>query len=126
MKFFVRSSILVAALGWSSMAHAAHLYTRPLWVATGDYVLCKIVNITDKFRDVRIQVIKVGGTVVSDTLNFPLQPFGMGQADNASVTAAGGSNYICHFIVGKRSFVRASANLSPAGTGKDTIVVPAE
>jgi hypothetical protein len=126
MRVVLGLSLLLASLGWSSRAHAAHLYTQPMYVATGDYVLCKIVNITDKFRDVRIQVVKVGGIVVADTLNFPLQPFGMGQADNASVTASGGANYVCHFIVGKRSFVRASANLSPAGSGKDTIVVPAQ
>jgi hypothetical protein len=105
-------TITALILGLSDAIYAATLFTPPLHltlVATAEF-RCQIVNVSNKNRTVRIQIVRASdGDVFLDSGDLILNP-GRGDSISFSPGVDGFVDLYCKFqVMGSKNSVRASA-----------------
>lgn len=100
---------LLGSLSFGSGAHAATLYTAPLFAVAHivtAHVECKVMNVVGSPTTVRLRMIVDDGTAVADSGEITLAPF---EAAELVPPFPGGLSY-CRFDVrGGKKRVRAGA-----------------
>ena len=122
MKRVVTLLSFVCIAGIAGVSQAAQLATPPFFAGSFG-ASCKLANVGTKARTVRLQLIRNGGLIQSDSNTITLNPGAV-----ESIFALGGSindQVYCHFIVSSKIGMRASGVYENASF-EDGLIVPAQ
>lgn len=116
----IRTAILTAGLLVASVvpAQGVVLATQPASVSSSQHIFCRVVNVSNTNKQVLIQILNTGGSVLHQH-NATLTP-GFG----STISRMGSLSAYCRFTVkGGRASVRAGATIGTTTT--DLYALPA-
>jgi hypothetical protein len=112
----------VAVLALTTAAEAADLWTMPLYIGAGDYLECKLINISAyTLNNVYIRIYSGGEPIQT------FGPFSLPSLLEAQTVmhAAENERAFCRFTAPSKVYVRGGAAIFSGG-GSDHVVIPAQ
>lgn len=113
---------LVAVLALTTAAEAADLWTMPLYIGAGDYLECKLANVSAySLNNVYIRIYS-GGAPIQTYGPFSLESF---FEETIIRHFAENDRVLCRFTAPSKVYIRAGAAIFSGG-GSDHVVIPAQ